>query len=83
LALEVLVGCVPLHIDAESIHSRWEAGKSNDLEGKVVFAEGPHPAEPERKWEELAEDDTRDVVLDRRIADGREDRRGNRQDGGR
>jgi hypothetical protein len=58
LALEVLMGCVPLHIDAESIHSRWEAGKSNDLEGKVVFAEGPHPAEPERKWEELAEDDT-------------------------
>jgi hypothetical protein len=23
-----------------------------------VFAEGPHPAEAERKWEELAEDDT-------------------------
>jgi hypothetical protein len=58
LALEVLVGCVPLQINAESIHSRWEAGKSNDFEGKVVFAEGPHPAEPERKWEELAEDDT-------------------------
>jgi hypothetical protein len=58
LALEVLAGCVPLHIDAASIHSRWEAGKSIDLEGKVVFAEGPHPAEPERKWEELAEDDT-------------------------
>jgi hypothetical protein len=58
LALEILARCVPLHIDAASIHSRWEAGKSNDFEGKVVFAEGPHPAEPERKWEELAEDDT-------------------------
>ncbi|KAH0816504.1 hypothetical protein GEV33_006287 [Tenebrio molitor] len=25
---------------------------------KVLFAERPHPAEPERKWEELAKDDT-------------------------
>jgi hypothetical protein len=54
----VLAGCVPLHIEAASIHSRWEAGKSNDFERKVLFAERPHPAEPERKWEELAKDDT-------------------------
>jgi hypothetical protein len=57
LALEVLAGCVPLHIDAAAIHSRWQASKSNDFEGKVVFAEEPHPAEPERKWEELIEDE--------------------------
>jgi hypothetical protein len=58
LALEVLAGCIPLHIDAASIHSRWQATKSNDFEGKVEFAEGPHPAELKRNWEELIENDT-------------------------
>jgi ribonuclease HI len=56
VALEVLAGCVPLHIEAASAHSTWVASKSRGFEGKAVFAEGPHPAEPDRKWHELKEE---------------------------
>jgi hypothetical protein len=56
VALEVLAGCVPLHIEAASAHSAWVASKSRGFEGKAVFAEGPHPAEPDRKWHELREE---------------------------
>jgi hypothetical protein len=56
VALEMLVGCVPLHIEAASAHSTRVASKSRGFEGKAVFAEGPHPAEPDRKWHELREE---------------------------
>jgi hypothetical protein len=53
VALEVLAGCVPPHIEAAARHENWRARGTAKFEGKAVFAEGPHPEEPERKWEEL------------------------------
>jgi hypothetical protein len=53
VALEVLAGCTPPHFEAAARHANWRERGTAEFEGKAVFAEGPHPAEPERKWEEL------------------------------
>jgi ribonuclease HI len=38
---------------AAARHANWRERGTAEFEGKAVFAEGPHPAEPERKREEL------------------------------
>jgi hypothetical protein len=53
VALEVLAGCIPPHFEAAARHANWRERGTAEFEGKAVFAEGPHPAEPERKREEL------------------------------
>jgi ribonuclease HI len=53
VALEVLAGCTRPHLEAAARHANWRERGTAEFEGKAVFAEGPHPAEPERKWEEL------------------------------
>jgi hypothetical protein len=81
VALEVLAGCVPLHIEAASAHSTWVTSKSHGFEGKAVFADGAASGGTRQKVARTqGGEDNRYMLLDGCIMRRGEDRHRSHQD---
>lgn len=52
-AVQVLAGCIPLHLEARSRYRKAERWFGAGSEGAIRPEREPHPAEPRRAWREL------------------------------